>query len=240
MNANLHTRRVVTGIAAGVGLAAASYAACAAVAWLRYGKPARATSEEEDPLLDRFMPVYEIVERHRIDVAAPAEMTLAAARQQDLWGSAVVRAIFKAREFALGGLPDNRARPRGLIAEMQALGWGVLAEEPGHEVVLGAVTRPWEANPVFRALPPDEFGAFNEHGFVKIAWTLRADPVDSGSSILRLETRAVATDPVARKRFRRYWTFVSPGVVLIRWLLLPLVKHDAERHAATASAAFAA
>jgi hypothetical protein len=89
-------------------------------------------------------------------------------------------------------------------------------------------------------LPPDEFGAFNEHGFVKIAWTLRADPVDSGSSILRLETRAVATDPVARKRFRRYWTFVSPGVVLIRWLLLPLVKHDAERHAATASAAFAA
>jgi hypothetical protein len=151
----------------------------------------------------------------------------------------VVRAIFKAREIALGAVPDDRARPRGLVAEMQALGWGVLAEEPGREVVIGAVTRPWEANPVFRALPPDEFGAFNEQGFVKIAWTLRADPVDSGSSILRIETRAVATDPVARKRFRRYWTFVSPGVALIRWLSLPLVKRDAERRAAIAPAAVA-
>jgi hypothetical protein len=185
------------------------------------------------------MPVYEIAERHHVDVAAPAEATFLAAKQQDLNRSTVARTIFKARELALGSAPDDRPRPRGLIAEVQALGWGVLAEEPGREVVMGAVTRPWEANPVFRALPPDTFAAFNEPGYVKIAWTLRADPVDSGSSIFRTETRAVTTDPVARARFRRYWAFVSPGVVLIRRLSLPFVKKEAERRAATVPAAVA-
>ena len=239
MSGNLHTSRLFTGIAAGLGLAVASYAAYAGLTWLRYGERARGTPEDDDALLDRFMPVYEIAERHHVDVAAPAGVTFVAAKQQDLSRSTVIRTIFKAREIALGSAPDDRPRPRGLIAEVQALGWGVLAEEPGREVVVGAVTKPWEANPVFRPVPPETFAGFNEPGYVKIAWTLRADPVDSGSSIFRTETRAVTTDPVARTRFRRYWALVSPGVVLIRRLSLPLVKTEAERRAATAPAAVA-
>ena len=93
----------------------------------------------------------------------------------DLLQSPVVRAIIKGRELILGATPDNRPRPRGLLAEVQSLGWGVLAEVPGREIVVGAVTKPWEANPTFRALPPDEFAAFREPDYVKIVWTLRAD-----------------------------------------------------------------
>jgi hypothetical protein len=81
----------------------------------------------------------------------------------------------------------------------------------------------------FRALPSSEFAAFSEPGFVKIAWTLRADPVDDDASIFRTETRAVATDATARARFRRYWAFASPGIALIRRLSLRPLKRDAER-----------
>jgi hypothetical protein len=45
----------------------------------------------------------------------------------------------------------------------------VLADVPEREVVVGAVTKPWEANVTFRALPPDQFAGFAEPGFVKIA-----------------------------------------------------------------------
>jgi hypothetical protein len=107
----------------------------------------------------------------------------------------------------------------------------VLAEVPDREIVVGAVTRPWEANVVFRALPPEEFAAFSEPGFVKIVWTLRADPVDDLTSVFRTETRAVATDAAARTRFRRYWAFASPGIALIRRLSLRPLKRDAERRA---------
>lgn len=117
------------------------------------------------------------------------------------------------------------------MRQAQSLGWGVLAEMPGRQVVLGAVTRPWEPDVTFRAVPPAAFAGFTEPGYVKIAWTLRANPVDAGQSLFRTETRAVATDTSARSKFRRYWSFVSPGIILIRWLMLWPVKQDAESRA---------
>jgi hypothetical protein len=131
----------------------------------------------------------------------------------------------------LGSDPDVAERPRGLLASTTSLGWGVLAEVPGREVVVGAVTQPWKANVVFRALPPDAFAAFNEPDYVKIVWTLRADPIDAGESVARTETRVMTTDPAARRKFRRYWSVFSPGIVIIRRVALTLVRADAERRA---------
>jgi hypothetical protein len=61
----------------------------------------------------------------------------------------------------------------------------------------GAVTQLWNANVVFRPLTPDQFVAFNEPDYVKIAWTLRADPTGQKSSIFRRDTRVTTTDSVA-------------------------------------------
>jgi hypothetical protein len=216
-------------LAAGIGLAAAAYGAYVAVTWYRYGHAPPPPPDEQDPLLDTFMPAYEIVERHQVRIAAPAAMTLAAARDMDLQGSVLVRTIIKAREVILGATPDDRPHPRGLLAEVQSLGWGVLDDVPGREVVVGAVTRPWEANVTFRALPPDRFAAFSEPGYVKIAWTLRAEPMTPTESLFRTETRAIATDDFARTKFRSYWSFLSPGIILIRWAMLGPLKSEAER-----------
>ena len=48
------------------------------------------------------------------------------------------------------------------LTRMRSIGWGVLAEVPGREIVMGAVTRPWMADVVFRPLPPEEFASFQE------------------------------------------------------------------------------
>lgn len=223
-------RSIYKSVAAGAGLALGVYAAYVAVTWYRYGSvnpaPAR---DNADPLLDRFMPTYEVAERHHVRVDAPAEITLAAARDQDLLQSGVVRAIFRGRELILRSGPDDQVRPRGLLALVQSLGWGVLAEVAGREIVVGAVTKPWEANVTFRALPPAEFAAFSEPGYVKIVWTLRADASGPHESIFRTETRATTTDRASRAKFRRYWAFFSPGIVLIRWMSLGTLKAEAER-----------
>lgn len=223
---------VARGLTAGLGLAAASYAAYVGLTWYRYGHVTNpAGMDGEDALLDTFMPDYEVVERHRVRIAAPTEITLAAASQMDLEAPVISRAIFKAREWILGADPDATARPPGLLAMVKSLGWGLLAEIPGREIVMGAVTQPWMANVVFRALPPDEFAAFRQPDYVKIVWTLRADPLGPGESMFRTETRAVATDPAARARFRWYWSFLSPGIILIRWLSLGPLRVEAERRA---------
>jgi hypothetical protein len=172
-----------------------------------------------------------VVERHHTRVAAPAAVTLAAAEELDLLESGLVRTIIRAREVILGAHADERRRPRGLLAETQSLGWGVLAHVPDREFVVGAVTKPWEAHVIFRALPPDQFAAFNEPGYVKIVWTLRAEPISATESRFRTETRVITTDAGARAKFRRYWSLFSPGIIVIRWAMLEPVKHEAERRA---------
>jgi hypothetical protein len=62
-------------------------------------------------------------------------------------------------------------------------------------------------------------------------WSLRADADGADASTFRTETRAMATDDLARLMFRRYWAFVSPGVALIRRASLAPLKADAERRA---------
>jgi hypothetical protein len=96
---------------------------------------------------------------------------------------------------------------------------------------MGAATQPWNPNVVFHPLTPGEFMRFNEPNYVKIVWTLRADPVGEQACIFRHETRVTTTDRVARAKFRRYWAQFSPGIKLIRWLLLPQVRAEAERRA---------
>jgi hypothetical protein len=221
-------------VAAGAAVAAGAYAAYASVTWWKYGKPAKPVADEHDELLDRFMPAYEVVERHHVYVNASAGVTLATARALDVMANPIARAVFKTRALVLGGTTDKRQLPRPLAEQMEAIGWRVLAELPDKEIVFGAVTKPWEAEPEFRGVAPAEFAAFTEPGYVKIVWTLRADAIGESASVFRTETRVATTDAMARARFRRYWAFAAPGVAVIRSLMLGPVKCQAERRAGKA------
>jgi len=222
--------------AGAVGFATAAYATYVGVAWVRYGRPDPPKPYDADSLLDRFMPTYEVVERRHIFVAAPAEITFAAACEADLLHSPIIRAIFRTREFVLGSQRDSAEHPRGVLAFTKSIGWSVLAEVPGREIVMGSATQPWNPNVVFRRVTPEEFVTFNEPDYVKIAWTLRVHPIGEHNSIFRHETRVMTTDPAARAKFRRYWAFFSPGIKLIRWLVLEPLRTEAERRAADAQA----
>ena len=208
-----------------------AWAILAGVAWIRYGRHRPVRLDESDPLLDEFMAGYEVAERSYTHVDAPMELTFAAAAGLDLAQSGIVRGIFRGRELLLGSPSVRSVLPKALFEWAKALGWGVLAEVPGREIVFGAVTRPWEPNLVLRRVPAEEFAAFREPGYVKIVWTLRADAITVFRSIARTETRVATTDAAARAKFRLYWAFLSPGIVLIRLVALGMVKREAERNA---------
>jgi hypothetical protein len=231
MNAQRRLRSVSRWLLGGVALGVAAYATRVGTTWRQFGRQKAKLDEAGDRELDRFMPVYDVVERHHIRIQAPATLAFAAAKDMAIDDSPIVRAIFKAREVFMRAAPSAGALPRSLLAQTQALGWLVLTETPDREVVVGAVTKPWEPNPVFRPVPAEAFLAFGEPGYVKIVWTLRADPVDERASVFRTETRALATDAAARAKFRRYWAFVSPGIWLIRWSTLRPLRREAERRA---------
>ncbi len=224
------------GLAFSAAIAAAGYAALVVLNRKRYGSAQSFATGVKDSLLDQFIPDPEVAEHHRIEIDAPAEVVMTAAKELELFKSPVIRAIIRARELALGGKPDARPHPAKLIQQMQSIGWVVLAERPGREIALGSVTRPWEAAPVFRSISPAGFRDFAEPGYVKIAWTLRADPMDDRRSTFHTETRVCTTDGEARKRFRNYWSFVAPGIEVIRLAMLRPLKAEAERRVRVSAA----
>jgi hypothetical protein len=64
MGRDRHVHTALKWTAGALGLATGAYASYVGVTWLRYGHPARATPDDVDPLLDQFMPTYDVVERH--------------------------------------------------------------------------------------------------------------------------------------------------------------------------------
>jgi len=177
--------------------------------------------------IHRFLPACDVRERHEIRVSAPADLVFATAEHFELQSLALVRTIFWLRSRLMGARYEGFHK--GLLEEMQGLGWTKLAYTPGRTLVMGAASQPWIADVEFRSIPAAEFAAFHEPDMVKIAWTFEAEPLGDTVTRLATETRAQATDEEAREKFRPYWRKFRPGIVLIRRLALRGVKREAER-----------
>jgi hypothetical protein len=207
-------------------IAAGAYVASVVTSWSRYGVAKPPT--EPDTLLDEFMRDYEVTLRHASVVNAPASITFSVVRASDLERSPMIRFLFGMREALLRVKHDDSAPATLPFERLTAIGWSVLNVDPGKEIVLGTVTQPWDRNSKFTPVLADEFASFNRPGYAKIAMSIRIDEVSSEHSEIRSETRVQTTDPISRARFRRYWAFLSPGMEIIRRVLLQQVKADAE------------
>lgn len=224
--------RVVRWVGAAAGAGIAGFGAYGALTWARYGH-AHTRRHPVDELLDGFLPNPEVDEYHCVRVRAPAAITYATAKNTDLMAAPVIKGIFWLRALPglLQGRPFRPEGPRSILADTLAQGWGVLAEIPDREIIVGAYTQPWREQVTFHSLPPDEFLSFDEPGYTKIVWTLAAEPLGPDESMFVTRTRVVATDQESRRKFRRYWTPMSAGILLIRYVTLPMVRRTAERAA---------
>lgn len=114
----------------------------------------------------------------------------------------------------LRGQPSRPRGPRGLLEETLALGFGVLAEIPDREILVGTYTQPWHQQVTFHPLPPEEFAGFDEPGYVKIVYTLAAEPLGPGRSRFVTRTRVVTTDPKPSDRHDRRASHARRGFTI--------------------------
>ncbi|MGD0292448.1 MAG: hypothetical protein ABSB30_01200 [Terracidiphilus sp.] len=145
---------------------------------------------------------------------------------ESIW---LVRTLFRLRAVLLGAPMPAPGQRLGLISQMLGLGWKCLDEDQNRYFVAGTACKPWEANVVFSPIAAGQFAAFAEPDQVKIAWTIESNSLGPDLTRFATETRVAATDEQARKKFRRYWRKFGVGIVLIRLVLLPAVRHRAER-----------
>jgi hypothetical protein len=169
-------------------------------------------------LLSEVLPEYDIRKRHTIALDVASDVAWDAVHETRLGELRVARTLFRLR-----GLPAGR--DRGML-ELE--GFQRLAEDPGRELVLGAVGKPWSPRGgLVRGADPR---TFRQPGYALMALNITFD-----GTTLATETRVRCTDPRSRLLFRMYWLVVGPfsGVVRNDWLRAIQRRATARRAART-------
>ena len=175
-------------------------------------------------MLEYFIPVPRKVETNSVDLAAPPALVWDHIRHADLGDSPLVRAL-----FALRTLPSRKGhatvQPSGfridnLRSTLERPGFQVLAEEAPHELTIGAIGKVWQLDiPFVHVDGPDAYAHFAEPGWIKVAWTLRLEPLGEEETRLFFDLRVDATDDASWVLFARYWHLIGPGSHFVRHML---------------------
>ena len=185
--------------------------------------------------IDRFLPRYDVTYVCEVSVDASPDDTYAAMKETDLHDP-IVNTLFALRELPMNTVRRLRGqrttvpvRDKITFGDIGHQGptWMLLLEESGVELVIGSVGRFWHKDYGARTMAPEAFVPFNEPGYAKLAMSLAVRPTPSGA-ILRYEARTATTDEAARRKFRRYWRIIAPGVALVMRRALKRIKAAAE------------
>lgn len=182
-------------------------------------------------LIDEFLPAYDAIARHQIDIHSPAERVYAAACKLDLSGSAWVRWLFRLRGLPALFLPHAKQKQEGLGLTLDGLlknGFILLSETPPREIVLGLVGKFWTFSGCIQHLDKAEFLGFTTPNYAKAVWNFFLSPQTEGITRLFTETRVLCLDETSRRRFRFYWVFIRPFSGLVRMEALRAIKRQAE------------
>ncbi|MEA2204527.1 MAG: hypothetical protein QOE77_1303 [Blastocatellia bacterium] len=183
-------------------------------------------------LIDDFMPQPDFSEVHQVVIEARPEAVYQALWTTDLGGSPIIKGL-----LGLRSLPQRLIRPAGKISKVRKItlatiianGFGVLAEDPGREILLGVAGPFWR--PTGNVLPFNEenFRGAVPAGMARALWNFAVQDAGSGRTVLVTETRIACGDNSRRRKFGGYWLFVRPFSGFIRRLMLSAVKRACEQ-----------
>ena len=178
--------------------------------------------------LDRFLAEPDESVAEHVLVAAALDETAAALRRAPVSGDRLLG--------ALGALTDlderiagSAVRPKTLGELLgPALGFVVLADEPGGALVSGLALRYSAFERHVERLEAEAFADFAEPGYVKVLVAFSPNGQAGGATLLSGEVRLRATDEDTRSTLRTTWFAVGPGLRLLVRRLLDLAKAEAE------------
>jgi hypothetical protein len=184
-------------------------------------------------LIDDYLPAWHLHEEHRVFVKAAPERVMAAVHESTFRDIPVFMALTRARAMAFGRFEGGPASIDSLpvlrTITQRGSGFHILAEDPGREIVIGMIGRPWTSERPVTFEKPEEFKQFNRPGYVKVSFNLRVDPAQDGGTRLATETRIIGTDDDARHVFARYWRLIYPGSGMIRRVWLDSIRTRVEQ-----------
>ena len=180
-------------------------------------------------LLDQFAPRPDFVETHSVDVPVSAEEAYRAVWTTDFGTSPLLRTLLFLRTLPhrlMGHDSPMRAGPAITLQTAIDKGFGLLAEAPGREVVLGLVGRFWRplrnVEPFRREYFTDQLPA----GLAKVVWNFAVVGNGGPGERVRVttETRVACADRASTLKFGLYWGLARPFNGLTRLQILRAIQ----------------
>ncbi len=181
-------------------------------------------------LIDSFAPRPDAVETHSIVINAPRQTVYRVLRTADLGESVIIKSLLALRSIP-GLIARPCAMPRNRKITLQTLfdsGFGLLAEKPGEEIVLGVTGRFWRPTGNVSPFNRPDFDLPVPAGFARGVWNFSVSDQVRGQTTLTTETRVICGDPASRRKFLAYWLVVRPFSGLIRLIMLKSVRKTVE------------
>lgn len=181
--------------------------------------------------LDFVVPTPRELETDSVDLAVPPERAWEIVRHADFGRLGLVRALFDLRTLPSrlsGNEPEEvHLGIDQLGSSKERPGFQILREDPPRELVVGAIGKVWKLEiPFVHVASAEEYAAFSEPGYVKVAWALRVRPLGERDSRVTMELRVDATDEQAWSAFTRYFMLIGPASKLIRKMLFASLARE--------------
>jgi len=181
-------------------------------------------------LIDSFLPRFDAGEIHQVVVKASREAVYDALWTADLGGS-LIKFLLWLRSVPAFVARPRQSRPRNREITLQNVidsGFGLLAETPNAEIVLGVSGRFWRPSRNLSPFIRSDFDQPVTAGMARAVWNFSLIRQSGTQTLLRTETRVLCGDAGSRRKFLAYWLVVRPFSGLIRLIMLRRVAKAAE------------
>ena len=169
------------------------------------------------------------IEPHFIRIAAPREVVYRTLWTADLGKSILIKLLLGLRslpEFIAHGFPASTQDRSITMQRLIGAGFGLLAENPGEEIVLGVRGRFWRPTGNVLSFQRAAFDGPVPPGVAHGVWNFAIADAPGGQVIVSTETRVTCGDQASRRKFRAYWLLVRPFSGLIRILMLRSLRES--------------
>jgi hypothetical protein len=181
-------------------------------------------------LIEDSAPSPDAAELHEIEVHASPEVVYRALWTTDLGASLVIKSLLALRSLpaVVVGRKKSFATSAVTLQSIIDGGFGLLAEEPGREILLGVAGRFWRPTGNVEPFDRASFSRPVPPGMARGLWNFKVVPAGDRETILSTETRVTCGDPASRRRFRLYWFVIRPFSGLVRIIMLKAIRDAAQ------------
>ena len=178
-------------------------------------------------LAERYLPDFQFVERHHLDLDTSAAQALDAASQLSTHDDPLVRSLLRLREAP--ARLANRLGWRNALEARPAFGlheFTLLEHDGDQAMAYGLIGRFWRTDFGLEAVPDAQaFMRYEEPGVAKLVMTFHCSPRPAGVR-LHPETRVHCPDRRSRLLFTPYWLAIRPASGLIRRRMLAAIRRQ--------------